>query len=271
MQRSPSVSVVVTAFLKQNQKYLDLLIESVNRQSYPKQLIDTVVITPPGYEPSYGDHVRVLHPADHDQYSNARATNHGFQMSNQSSKYVLYLNDDTILTEHAIRNLVACYERTQGLGLLMPIGNDQQGRYALFTGFHQDGGFNLFSGPLTYDQMAENKENLMRAESPYAPGIFLYDELCLYAFLIKRSLYNEVGPFDERFVRTGPDDIDYSRRVAARGARSAICLDAVIWHAGGVSANLTMTDETRKENAIRMRQKWNPTEADLRQMDFIGE
>jgi GT2 family glycosyltransferase len=76
----------------------------------------------------------------------------------------------------------------------------------------------------------------------------------LYAQLISKRVWREVGEFDENL--RGQDDIDYSIRMRQAGYINAIELSSVVWHHGGVSANLTLDDNKRAEAKRIFNEKW---------------
>jgi len=55
------------------------------------------------------------------------------------------------------------------------------------------------------------------------------------ALLLRRSVIDEIGPFDERFHPAWFDDVDYSRRMKAAGRETRLVPDATVTHRGGAS------------------------------------
>ena len=158
-------------------------------------------------------------------------------------EYFFLINDDVILTRDCLQPLVATLQE-KAIGQFMPIGNDMQGRYF----------FPEFALKLNLASAEASERNLMNAENHRQPGLIIADTLCLYAQLISRRVWDDVGPFDENL--TGQDDIDYSLRVRQKGYINAIELSSLVWHFGGVSAALTLTDEKRKIAMETFNKKW---------------
>jgi N-acetylglucosaminyl-diphospho-decaprenol L-rhamnosyltransferase len=55
------------------------------------------------------------------------------------------------------------------------------------------------------------------------------------ALLLRRDLFDEIGPFDERFTPAWFEDVDYARRLAAAGKRVVVVPSARARHFGGAS------------------------------------
>lgn len=244
---APIVAIVITSYLKETKPYLDLCMRSIANLDYPLESLKTVIVAPTGYAPRY-ENADTVCPGEPLNYSNSHAINVGvsFALSHLSAEFVVYANDDVIFTRDSLKNLVTIAIEAPKL-LLMPISNDQQGRYWALT---------ERQGPYRLESIENQADLLMAARSQYPPGLFFFDSLCTYVMLFSRELWHDVGPLDESFVNTGPDDIDWTLRARAKGYQPAISLDALVWHAGGVSADITMTPEMRELNARAFANKW---------------
>jgi GT2 family glycosyltransferase len=176
-----------------------------------------------------------------------RGLNYGIEQSR--GEFIFVLNDDVILTRHSLQNLVNMLDQSDKIGLIMPTGNDQQQRYHLALPCQRPpAGYRL------EDLNPDLIDQLMSAASFYPPGIMFSDTLCIYAFLMRRSVFDEIGGFDENLI--SGDDIDYCLRLRHRGYINAIALDSLVWHAGGASADLTMTPEKRELGQKIFNEKW---------------
>lgn len=235
------VSIIVTSYFPDSKRYLDLCVESIRNLDYPKEDIEVIIVGRPDYLPEY-EGVRTIAPALEKFYPPV-----GLNFGMKESKYdlMLVLNDDTILTRPSLRRLVDIYKSAPHVGLLMPISNDQQGRYSAWVGVN--------AGSYRYEQLAPIAKELMQKESAYPPALSFHDTLCIYAFMISRQVYAEVGDFDERLI--GQDDIDYTMRVVQKGYMNAIAYNAIVYHFGGVSADHTLKD-VREESMNRFLGKW---------------
>lgn len=241
------VSIVVTAFLEQSRPYLDLCIKSLKNLSHLD--FEIIIVSPKGYEHNY-EGVRVVHP-EKEPYYNAHALNVGAKASDPTSEYFLFLNDDVILTRECLTNLIGSSKQLGDSCITMPIGNDQQRSYWLPI---------PLVSPVPYKiEQVEDHEHfmLMNAESYFKSGMIFPEVLCLYAVLVPRRVFEIVGEFDDS--RLGQDDVDFSRRVKLNGFLNVIALNSLCWHAGGVSADITMgdlTSQVRAESLASYNKKW---------------
>lgn len=241
----PKVSIIVTAFLEASKPYLDLCIRSINNLNYPD--FETIIVSPRWYKPEY-EGFRTVHPTRTD-FPNAHALNFGAENADPKSEYFFFINDDVILTKNSLSALVQSAREVENTGIFMPIGNDQQGRYMWPVPW-------LPVGPWRIDQIKGHEETLMNAESPYRCGMMFHKDLCLYAVLIPRKVYEVVGGFDEGGWK---DDIDYCWRVAKLGRVNAICMNSLVYHSMGPSTSVTLgalDSQTRIDDEKRFNEKW---------------
>ncbi len=236
---SPKVSIIVTSYCPESAPYLDLCIKSIKNLSYDN--LETTLVTRPGYLPQFDD-VQTCHP-DKREFWNSTGLNHGVAQASSDAEYYFLINDDVILTRDCLQPLVATLQE-KVIGQVMPIGNDMQGKYF----------FPELATKLELEHVEKNRDAFMNASSIRPQGLIIADVLCLYAQLISKRVWDDVGPFDETL--TGQDDIDYSLRVRQKGYINAIELSSLVWHFGGVSAALTLTDEKRKTAMDTFNKKW---------------
>lgn len=234
------VSIIVTSYFPDSKKYLDLCIESIKNLDYPKEDLEVIVVGRPDYLPEYPD-VKTIAPPIEKFYPPIGLN---FGMKSASHELMLVVNDDTILTKQSLARLVEMYTAHPQVGLMMPISNDQQGRFSAYVG--------IAPGPYVYEQL--NGQALMNSSSIYPAALSLHETLCIYAFLISKKIYAEIGDFDESLI--GQDDIDYTMRITRSGYVNAIAYNAIIYHFGGVSADKTFDQETREKSMRLFQEKW---------------
>lgn len=228
---SPRVSIIVTAYLPESKPYLDACIDSIRNLRYDN--FETIIVGRHDYIPQYKGMVTIVPPEK--VFWNSVGLNRGADWADPSSKYFFFLNDDVVLTRECLNELVHVLENNKTIGQLMPIGNDQMGKYSCPT----------FSAPIPFDQ---------QATGVFPPVTFTADVLCTYAVLIPREVFKAVGPYDQELL--GQDDIDYSWRVALKGYKNAITTSAVVWHWGGRSADITLNAEKRERGRDIFNKKW---------------
>lgn len=240
---TPTVSIVITAYQPEAKRYLDLCMKSVDNLNYPKESLDVIIVGRKDYLPEFPG-VRTICP-DLDSFYPPVGLNYG--ISHSKGDYIFMLNDDTIVTKNSLGNMMKTLTINPSLGALMPISNDVQGRYCAGVG--------IPPGPYEYDQLAPQLNALMNINSIYQQSLFFYDELCLYAVLVKKSVHDEVGGFNERLRFN--DDIDYSRRLRTKGYLNAITTDAIVYHFGGVSTKGRLSEQERKESLDIFNAEWS--------------
>lgn len=238
------VSIIITAYSEKSKPYLDMLIESVRNLDY--QPDEVILVSPSQYAPKY-EGVKTISPPGPEDKGNDAAINFGLENAAKDSEYFFILNDDVLLTRESLRHLVMTSQACSNTCLLMPWGNDTQNRVFLHSP--------IPPGQYRHQQIKNISKDLMNCSSAYPNGLVFYDTLCLYAFLLPKVIYHEIGGMDDNF-HTGPSDIDYTLRVVRAGFRNAIVLNALVFHAGGVTADLTQDSCARARNASVFESKW---------------
>ena len=240
----PFVTIVVTAFLEKSKPYLDLCIESIRSLDYPKDRFEVIIVSPKTWTPLYDDCLTVTPYKDH--YYNGHALNFGALHAKPHTDHLLFLNDDVILTRNSLKNLVLASSYLGDKALLMPISNDMQNKYYL--------GPDQPLGPYRIEHV-KDADYMFNFSSPYDHfGVVFFETLCLYANLVPIGMWKQVGEYDE--VMEGQTDIDYCLRVKKAGYINGVVLNSFMYHAGGASADLTHTAESRAKSLEQFNEKW---------------
>lgn len=238
----PKISIVITSYLEDSKTYLDLCIKSIRNLDYPKELLEVIIVGRADYFPMYAGCKTTSPPLN--IFYPPVGLNYGINFCSSSSEYFFVINDDTILTKNCLTELLKASHPS--IGLLMPIGNDQQSRYAASVGVEPRGH--------KLHELLPCSDLLMNAKSIYPLAVTFHDTLCIYAFLISRKTWEQVGQFDESLI--GQDDIDYTMRIRQHGLQNAIAFNALVYHFGGVSADKTFSPESRAKSIEIFRAKW---------------
>jgi GT2 family glycosyltransferase len=133
------------------------------------------------------------------------------------ARYVLVLNDDTIVGPGAVRLMVELLDADPTLAAVVPTVVDEQGRP----------GANRLAYPSA--RLAWRADWTDRTEPPDPDGFL--QGCCL---LLRVRALAQVGPFDERFFLFY-EDTDLSRRLADAGWSLATCPSAQVVHVGHAS------------------------------------
>jgi GT2 family glycosyltransferase len=125
-------------------------------------------------------------------------------VSRSSASYILILNSDTEINGNILPRLCAAMSVDSQLAVIIPASND-----------YIEKDFNRY----------------LRQPGNYIRTYRLRG----YAFLIRRSIFQEIGGFDPIFGRGYYEDIDLGRRIYERNWSVGVHPDALIYHKGGGS------------------------------------
>ncbi len=246
------VSIIVTAFLEENKRYLDLCMRSIQNLDYPKKDLDVIVVGRECFKPEYPNTTLVV---TKDERYTAEGINAGINAMHKDSKYVLYLNDDAFVTRDTLKTLIAAMEGDKViLNALSPC--DSGWRYKLMFPIQYNGELLYIQDRFyEYEQLEKYFDAMINAHSVYPPGHLYQDYLCMYATFFSRQAIDEIGLFDENF-KSGQCDLDYSIRASQKGYRLGSSFNSLIWHFGGATSSKVMDSPRRLANIKYFKQKW---------------
>jgi GT2 family glycosyltransferase len=145
-----------------------------------------------------------------------KAFNQGIRAS--SGKYVLTLNNDTIVTPDWLSRMVRCAESNDAIGIVGTMSNAVRGP-------QRDEGAS-YSGVDGIFAYAER-----RAEE-FKDRNFYYPRLVAIAMLVKRKIFERVGLFEEDFSPGNYEDDDLCIRTLLAGFDVVVAQDVFIHHFG---------------------------------------
>jgi len=150
-------------------------------------------------------------------------------VSRCTTDYVALLNPDIELTPGWWEPLVAELDTNPDVAVAAPPLLDNEG-YIAEAGqiIHADGGTEPIGGRRS-PGWPDNYADVMRdRDVPYASAA---------CWMVRRSVFNELGGFDERYWPAYSEDADFCLRAADAGYRTRlVCARAVIHHHEGASA-----------------------------------
>jgi GT2 family glycosyltransferase len=154
--------------------------------------------------------------------SKGRNTGWRYADENYKFEYVIFLDDDTVVTRNFLSRLVAAYRKYPEAGVLAG---------KAFTNFEKNQLMsvgiraNLYTG-LVYDlgvgECDEGQYDEPR-EIDAAGG---------FAFMVRADLFRHLNAFDERFSPYGREDVDFSLRAREQGYTVRYVPDARLCHKG---------------------------------------
>lgn len=245
------VSIICATYLKENERYLKLAIDSIVNQSYTNY--ELIVVSSGEHTPEVPHWVKHLHHNDRHHYP--EAINSGVKLADPNSKYYLIINDDVIITKNAIKNMVDVAQDNDII--INPISNcDNHAKYNLIFGYHKNGNFTPLPNRFyRFDDTKNDHDYMMNAESIYPPGFISQDFVAFYATLFPKKTWDKLGGLDPEF-KTGADDVDCSYRARDLKIPCGFALNSLIWHFGGTTADLALTPEIRRQNIEYFAKKW---------------
>lgn len=162
-------------------------------------------------------------------------------------KYLLFLNNDTQVMENWLESLVTLIESAEDIGMV--------GSKLIYpNGLLQEAG-----GILWRDGSAWNYGNRQNPGLPEFNYVKQVDYISGAAIMLYRSLWEEIGGFDELFVPAYCDDSDLAFTVRKMGYRVMYQPKSVVVHFEGIS-NGTDTSSGQKQyqivNSQKFYEKW---------------
>lgn len=158
-------------------------------------------------------------------------------------EYILFLNNDTQVQYNWLEPLVNLIESNDKIGMV--------GSKLLYP----DGKLQEAGGILWKDGSAWNYGNSRNPEDPEFNYVKEVDYISGAAIMIRRSLWNEIGGFDERFAPAYCEDSDLAFEVRKRGYKVMYQPLSVVVHFEGIS-NGTDTDSGLKAYQVVNQQKF---------------
>lgn len=161
--------------------------------------------------------------------------------------YILFLNNDTQVMENWLEPLVSLIESKDDIGM---VGSKL---------IYPDGLLQEAGGILWKDGSAWNYGNRQNPNLPEFNYVKEADYISAASVMIRRTLWEEIGGFDERFVPAYYEDTDLAFTVRSKGYRVMYQPKSVVVHFEGVS-NGTDTSTGLKayqvENGKKFYEKW---------------
>lgn len=155
----------------------------------------------------------------------AGGNNLGFKQAR--GKYVLFLNNDTIVTKDFLEKLVDFMEKRKDVGIVQPKILFHRPDTTLHHKINSIGSFLLSSGFLYHlDYGKKNKEIKDSYEIFSAYGA---------CFLARNALLQKIGLFDDRYFAYF-EETDLSHRVWLSGLKVMILPETLIYHKGAKTA-----------------------------------
>lgn len=163
-----------------------------------------------------------------------------------SSKYVLFLNDDTVVASTALGRLIEAIEESADIAAAGPVSNNCGHFQKIDVTYTELNTLDQFAGQL----------------SCLEPQVQETDMLVGFCLLVKKEALDKVGSFDESFGIGMYEDNDLSYRIRRSGYRMLICRSAFVHHIGSktfaaVDPTHATTQQLLQKNQAQFLAKWN--------------
>lgn len=166
----------------------------------------------------------------------AKGCNQGFGVATGDN--ILFLNNDTVVTENWLGNMLRLLHSNAKIGLVGPVTNYISGPQQI---------------PVTYKSL-DGLELFAQNHCKWHAGSFTrVMRLVGFCLLIKREVLEEIGLFDERFGFGNYEDDDLCLRAAIQGWQLFIALDSFIHHIGSVT--IFNCEDTKYRNLLEENSK----------------
>ena len=246
-EEHPTVSIVIPCYNQIHYTYLCLvsILEHTKDVSYEVIIADDVSKDATEHLAEFAENLVICR----------NSTNQGFLRNcNNAAKsakgtYIMFLNNDTKVTEGWLSSLVKMMEEDGTVGmcgskLVYPDGRLQEAGGIIWS----DGsGWN-------YGRLDDPD----KAEYNYVKDV---DYISGAAILIRRSLWEEIGGFDDRYAPAYCEDSDLAFEVRRHGYRVVYQPLSKVIHFEGVSNGTDVTGTGLKryqvENSEKLRKKWS--------------
>ena len=171
-----------------------------------------------------------------------KAVNQGMKIS--VGKYIVLLNNDTIVTPNWLSGLIEVANANSAHGLVGPITNFSSGYQQITTNYNDEESFQEFlkqldaRGGLSYEEVSR---------------------LVGFCLLIRRDVFTKVGLFDEQFGIGNYEDNDYCLRAQECGFKCIRANNVFIHHHGDRTFIENKIDFSKlmQENEAKFNAKWD--------------
>lgn len=245
MSANSKASVVILTY--NNLEYTQMCVESIfTKTNHPDFEIILVDNASQDGTPQYLDELADSHKninIIHNETNLGFSRGNNIGADNATGEYLVFLNNDTVVTEGWLSGLVD-HLQDPTVGLVGPVTNSSGNETRIESAYEGLDGMDEFARYYTETHEGET---------------FEIDMLPFLCVALRRSVFQEVGPLDERFGVGMFEDDDYALRVKQCGYKIICAEDIFIHHWGGASFTLLGQVTYRKlfeENRRKFEQKW---------------
>jgi len=173
--------------------------------------------------------------------------------------YIVFLNNDTVVTRGWLEGLIG-YLQDPVVGMVGPVTNSSGNESRIRVDYRGLEGMEEFAERYTQAHAGEG---------------FEIDMLAFMCVALRRLVWEEIGPLDERFRRGMFEDDDYALRLKQAGYKILCAEDVFIHHWGSASfmkLGQTTYRQLFEENRRKFEEKWGRSwQPYLYRRELLGE
>ena len=253
-ERWPKVSIILLSYnsLPLLQNCLESVLAHTNYPNYELIVVDNCS------EVSVQDYLRAMEEKfcyrlilNNKNLGYAGGNNLGLEVAR--GKYLVLLNNDTVVTEGWLDNLINHF-KDKNIGLVGPLTNSSGNNQKIST---PD-----FESISEVNQFARDIYTKNKGRNRLKP-----DSLSFFAVAISRDLYDRVGGLDENYGIGMFEDDDYCQEVKKAGFSMLVAEDVFVYHAGKASFGKIdnpvyrqLWEQNRNYYQKKWRTKWTPSQ-----------
>lgn len=252
LETYPKVSILVLTYnnLLLNQLCLESIYTNTNYPNFEVIVVDNASTDgTPEWLKQYAKH----HPNMHiilnsENYGFAGGNNQAARLA--TGEYLVFLNNDTVVTKNWIQGLLKYFQRDPKVGLVGPVTNSTGNEARIHTSY---------SSPDGMEKFAEARRKKMMDQS------FDIRMLAFYCVMARRAQYEAMGGLDEQFGVGMFEDDDLAVRYHQMGYRVVCAEDVFIHHFQGASFGrlekahyMAVFDENRRKYEKKWGREWEP-------------
>jgi GT2 family glycosyltransferase len=265
MVQKPLVSIIIPTYNRK--QVLIRLIESLKQSDYPEENMEIIVVDDASTDGTYDavrkrfPEVKVVRNTRRKMTSGAR--NVGIRYS--QGDYLFFVDHDNVMDRRAVSELVNFMERNEIVGLAGPMMYYYCEPKEIFCA-----GGSLRHPLYIPTCMSQHKKletrqmaNIRVIECDFIPN----------AFMTRKQVIKEIGPFDERNFPILWEDVDFAQRIKQRGYRIVIVPKAKVWHDVPTGKDFHIDKERsffRGRNRARFYLKYAPLRNLMLPFDALG-
>lgn len=247
------VTVIVPHHLNENQRYLDLTLDSLLKSTHKETQIICVADTP--NVPRVPEGVRLIHRPQWNTAS--KKVNEVMRMTADETDYFMFVSDDVIVSKRCISELV------DSLGLYPLIlgvksNSDCTTRYiSPIELINQKGELKEFGPDCEYEDLNGFYDSVLdysKANRCLIPQPWV----SFYCVMIPKWVWNWVGDLDEA-LDSRHNDEDYCYRAKQKQIHSMIAMNAFAFHFGSKTLKISASSREQEQASKHFIDKWSKT------------